>query len=128
MPTPRAVAGIRAGLEFLAGTGALRVDRAGNAAADIALQGQTAVLQGQTAANTSLGAGLLTPWSGRMDWATLHRRVYLHDVLACPCGGRRTVVADIHDPDAIRDALLALGLPTEPPTLARARDPTDDAA
>ncbi len=96
--------------------------------ADIALQGQTAVLQGQTAANTSLGAGLLTPWSGRMDWATLHRRVYLHDVLACPCGGRRTVVADIHDPDAIRDALLALGLPTEPPTLARARDPTDDAA
>ncbi len=77
-----------------------------------------------TAASTSLGAGLLTAWSGRMDWATLHQRVYLHDVLACPCGGRRTILADVHDAVAIRDILHALGLPTEPPTLARARDPT----
>ncbi len=72
-----------------------------------------------------------------MDWATLHQRVYLHDVLACPCGGRRTIPADdswksltrdVHDADAIRDILHALGLPTEPPTLARARDPTYDDA
>ena len=52
-----------------------------------------------------------------------------------PC--RRTILADdpwksltrdVHDADAIRDILHALGLPTEPPTLARARDPTDDDA
>ncbi len=42
-----------------------------------------------------LGAGLLDPWTGRRDWASLHRRVYLHDVLACPCGGRRSILADI---------------------------------
>lgn len=77
---------------------------------------------------TSLGAGLLAPWAGRMDWATLLQRVYLHDVLACPCGGRRTIVADIHDPDAIRDVLHDLGLPTEAPPIARARDPSYDAA
>ena len=53
-----------------------------------------------------------------MDWASL----------ACPCGGRRTILADVHDADAIRDILHALGLPTEPPTLARARDPTYDDA
>ncbi len=62
---------------------------------------------------------------------------YLHDVLACPCGGRRTILADdpwksltrdVHDPVAIRDILHALGLPTDPPTLARARDPTYDDA
>ena len=37
-------------------------------------------------------------------------------------------LACIHAPGAIRVALHALGLPTEPPTLARARDPTYDAA
>ena len=80
-------------------------------------------------ANTSLGAGLLTPWSGRMDWAALVQRVYLYDVLACPCGGARTILADVSDPELVRHILHDLGLPADPPHVARARDPTyDDAA
>ena len=80
-------------------------------------------------ANTSLGAGLFTPWSGRMDWAALVQRVYLHDVLACPCGGARTILADVRDPDLDRHIHHDLGHPAHPPDVARARDPTyDDAA
>ena len=77
---------------------------------------------------TSLGAGVLTPCYARIDWATLLRRIYLDDVLACPCGGRRYVVAEINERDAIVAILTHLGLDPDPPTLARARDPTDDAA
>ena len=29
----------------------------------------------------------------RLDWATLHQRTFGTDVLACPCGGRRTIRA-----------------------------------
>ena len=29
----------------------------------------------------------------RLDWATLHQRTFGSDVLACPCGGRRTLRA-----------------------------------
>ena len=77
---------------------------------------------------TSLGAGLVTPCYARIDWATLLRRIYLEDALACSCGGRRYVVAEINEPDAIAAILNHLGLDPLPPTLARARDPTDDAA
>ena len=44
---------------------------------------------------TSLGAGVVKPVGARIDWASLLRRVYLEDVLACPCGGRRRILADI---------------------------------
>ncbi|MBI2894864.1 MAG: hypothetical protein HYY06_15015 [Deltaproteobacteria bacterium] len=37
---------------------------------------------------TSLGAGIANPAFARIDWASLIRRVYLDDVLACPCGGQ----------------------------------------
>lgn len=77
---------------------------------------------------TSLGAGLVTPCYARIDWATLLRRIYLDDVRACPCGGRRYVVAEINEPHAIVDILKHLGLDHEPPRLARARDPTENAA
>ena len=77
---------------------------------------------------TSLGAGLLTPCYARIDWATLLRRIYLDDVLACACGGRRYVVAEINERDAIVSILNHLGLDPDPPAVARARDPTDDAA
>ena len=77
---------------------------------------------------TSLGAGVVRPCYARIDWATLLRRIYLTDVLACPCGGRRHVVAEITDPDAIVAILTELGLDPAPPTIARARDPTDDIA
>ncbi len=59
----------------------------------------------------------------RYPWAELLRRVFLVDVLACPCGGRRRVLAAIHDPDSIRRVLEALGLSAEVPELAQARGP-----
>jgi hypothetical protein len=58
-------------------------------------------------------------------WRTT-QRVYLYDVLACPCGGTRTILADLSDPDLVRHILHDLGLPAEPPHVARARDPTYD--
>ena len=78
-------------------------------------------------AKTSLGAGL-PPVYARVDWASLLRRVYLEDVLACPCGGRRRVVADVTERAEIAAYLEKLGLPTEAPPLARARSPSFEAA
>jgi hypothetical protein len=77
---------------------------------------------------TSLGAGLVNPCYARIDWATLLRRIYLDDVLSCPCGGRRYVIAEINEREAIVAILKHLGLDPDPPPIARARDPTDDAA
>jgi hypothetical protein len=37
---------------------------------------------------TSLGDGVVKPVGSRIEWAQLLRRIYLVDVLACPCGGR----------------------------------------
>jgi hypothetical protein len=68
------------------------------------------------------------PDFARIDGATLLRRVYLEDVLACRCGGRRYVLADIHGRGAIVAILIHLGIDPAPPALARARDPTDDIA
>ena len=56
----------------------------------------------------------------------LVQRVYLYDVLACPCGGARTILADVRDPDLVRHILHDLGLPADPPHVARARGPTYD--
>ena len=59
----------------------------------------------------------------RLLWADLLRRVFAQDVLACPCGGRRTVVAFVTDPCRAHSLLTALGLPAAPATFAPARDP-----
>ena len=81
---------------------------------------------------TSLGAGVVRPAFARIDWASLLWRVYLEDVLACPCGGRRRLVADVTEKatiEAILTAILThLRLPAETPPLARARAPDHDAA
>jgi Rhodopirellula transposase DDE domain len=61
--------------------------------------------------------------SGRLEWAQLLRRVEWVDVLACPCGGRRAIVADISDRNVVVAILAHLGLPTEAPPIARARSP-----
>jgi hypothetical protein len=45
------------------------------------------------------------------------------DVLACPCGGRRTVTAFVVDTTLARRVLTALRLAAEPATFAPARDP-----
>ena len=60
----------------------------------------------------------------RFSWADLLRRVYLIDVLTCPhCSGKRTVLAFLTEPIAIRRILDHLGLPTEAPRVASARAP-----
>jgi hypothetical protein len=79
-------------------------------------------------ARTSLGAGVVPPVYARIDWASLIRRTYLDDVLACPCGGRRQILADITEHNVIVAILSHLGLKAEAPPVARARAPTFDAA
>ena len=63
----------------------------------------------------------------RIDWATLLRRTYDVDVLACPaCGGRLRFVAVVTDATAVREALSAAGLDAAAPPVARARSPDDE--
>jgi hypothetical protein len=77
---------------------------------------------------TSLGSSIAPGPFARIDWGSLLKRVYLEDVLACPCRGRRRILADVTDPEVVASILRHLNLPTEPPPVARARDPTCDAA
>ena len=60
----------------------------------------------------------------RIDWATLLKRVWNVEALACPCGGRLKFVALVTDESKTRSALEKAGLPAEPPPIARARSPT----
>ncbi len=72
--------------------------------------------------------GLLYAVQPRVDWATLLRGSFSVDVLECPkCHGRMRMVAVITEREPVRRILTHLGIPTEPPPVARARDPTDDA-
>ena len=52
----------------------------------------------------------------------------LEDVLACPCGGRRRLVADISEREVIVAIVEHLGLPSEAPPIARARSRSCEAA
>ena len=61
--------------------------------------------------------------AGRVQWAELLRRVFATDVVSCPCGGRRSVIAVVVDSALARAVLAALGLPCTPTTFAPARDP-----
>ena len=59
-------------------------------------------------------------------WATLLRRSFEVDVLTCArCGGRVRVLGEITDPAIAGLILESLGLPTDAPVAARARDPTE---
>jgi hypothetical protein len=49
-------------------------------------------------------------------------------MMTLPCGGRRRILADISERDAIVAILAHLGLPREAPPLSRARSPICDAA
>ena len=60
----------------------------------------------------------------RMFWSELIRRVFLADVLACPCGGWRAVLAMVFDPMSIERVLTHLGLPYSPPERAPPRAPS----
>ena len=76
---------------------------------------------------TASNCAATTPAGGhrtrRLPWAELLRRVFADDVLRCPCGGRRSVVAIVIVPAIARAVLAALGLPAEPATFAPARAP-----
>lgn len=61
--------------------------------------------------------------AGRLPWADLLRRVFADDVLHCPCGGRRSIIAVVTDPTIARTLLAALDLPHAPQPFAPARDP-----
>lgn len=51
-------------------------------------------------------------------------RTFGTEVLVCPrCGGRRKVLAAIHDPESIRKVLAAVGLSAEVPGFLPARSP-----
>ena len=54
--------------------------------------------------------------------------MYLADLLCCPCGGRRRIIADVTEREVIVAILEHLGLAADAPPVARARDPTFDAA
>ena len=54
-------------------------------------------------------------WRRRLNWAELLKRVFAADVLACPCGGRRTVTAFVVNTNLAHSVLTALGWPPSPP-------------
>jgi hypothetical protein len=83
---------------------------------------------GRSRPRTSLGDGVVKPGGSRIAWAQLLRRIDWVDVLACRCGGRRAIVADISDSEVVVALLAHLGLPTEAPPTARARSPAFDLA
>jgi hypothetical protein len=56
----------------------------------------------------------------------LLKRVLLLDVLACPCGGRRRVVAFITEQKVIKAILERLDLPTTGPPIELARTAVED--
>jgi hypothetical protein len=58
-----------------------------------------------------------------LPWAELLRRVFLVDVLRCPCGGTRKVVAFVKDPALAKATLKKLGIPFQPLVLAKGKDP-----
>jgi len=62
----------------------------------------------------------------RMEWARLLAQVFAVDVLRCPCGGERKVIAALtrrQSPDALRRYLEHIGEPADPPPSSPARTP-----
>ena len=81
---------------------------------------------GKGLASGTGGSGATEPRSERSrrySWSELLKRVFGIDVLRCPCGGRRELIALITEPEVIRRILSHLGLSAEAPELAPARDP-----
>ena len=85
-----------------------------------------AAVPAEPAAHAAPAAPTTRP-STRLPWADLLQRVFAEDVLACPCGRRRRVIAFITDTDVARQILSALRLPADIPTFAPARAPPQPA-
>jgi hypothetical protein len=70
--------------------------------------------------------GLTYAATPRMDWATLLRRTFEIDALACTkCNGRLRLLSAVTERCVAEKILQHLGREIDVPTLARARDPTD---
>jgi hypothetical protein len=70
--------------------------------------------------------GLLYAATPRIDWARLLRRTFDVDVMRCPaCAGRLRILDEVTEPTMVRLVLDRLGLTSEAPVAARARDPTE---
>ena len=63
------------------------------------------------------------PRERRLPWADLLRRVFGDDLLRCPCGGRRKVVAFIPSGKMAKEILAAVGIEAAPLVVARAQAP-----
>ncbi len=61
-----------------------------------------------------------------LPWAQLLARTFLVDILRCPCGGERRVLAFIPQPRAAQEALRRLGLPSTSAPVSPARWPSQD--
>jgi hypothetical protein len=60
----------------------------------------------------------------RPPWAALLKRVFMTNALKCPkCQGRMKILAAITKPEAIREILAHLGIPSEAPRCTSARPP-----
>jgi hypothetical protein len=61
------------------------------------------------------GRDAIAPTCRHVAWATLMRRIFEIDVLACPrCGGRMRVLATIEEPGVVEKILRHVGLAAEP--------------
>jgi hypothetical protein len=70
--------------------------------------------------------GALYAATSRVTWPLLLRRTFDVDVLDCPqCHGRLRILGQVTDATTIGRVLETLGMPTEAPRAARARDPTE---
>jgi hypothetical protein len=66
---------------------------------------------GPESSSSSAGVGERKPGPGkrpRLDWASLQRRTFEADVWACPCGGRRKVLAVVTDRGTVEEVLRNL--------------------
>ena len=59
----------------------------------------------------------------RLDWASLQRRTFEADVWACPCGGRRRVLAIVTSRRTAEEVLGNLGLWPRPLPLPASQSP-----
>jgi hypothetical protein len=62
---------------------------------------------------------------GRHLWAELMRRVFGPDLLACPCGGQRKILAAITEARVIRSILALLRMPIEAPVASQESEPPE---
>jgi hypothetical protein len=65
----------------------------------------------------------MPPRKRRLPWADLLKRVFGDDLLQCPCGGRRKMVAFIPGPKMAQEILAAIGVEAPPLVIAKARAP-----